>query len=221
MAIDEPASFIKTRLLSAALVTAPESVTSAPPATDAGKLLTEVRTALLSQSNAQDKNTRYEICGALAEVARAEDLPLLVGYLNGDDPISEGLSPGGANNSPPPSAEAIRTHPHNADVRVGAAYAILRLERRGHYSLQSLDWIVTELAGLSPVVIQLIDHKFLTYFGEPTKGFYAWDTDLMKEAVYHDMPKQPLISLAISLRQVALQGDEVGMIDLKQLPQKD
>ena len=62
----------------------------------------EIKAALLSQARTGDQAVKYEVCAALAKVGRLEDLPFLSSLLDDTNP----------------------------DVRVGAAGAILRIERR-------------------------------------------------------------------------------------------
>ncbi len=74
---------------------------------------------------------------------------------------------------------------------------------------QVLDWALKEISESRPAIIQFINQRFLTYTGKPSEGFHAWDLEQLKEADWRDMPIQPLISLAISLKQ--LHKDTVKM----------
>lgn len=67
---------------------------------------------------------------------------------------------------------------------------------------KTYEWAYKEITDGRPAVVQLIDHRFLVFHGEPTGGYHAWDLDSMKEAHYSDLPGQPLISVAISLSKL-------------------
>ena len=92
-----------TNILSAALVTAPESKINSP-------LYSQIKKNLLSSAKAPNKGTRMENAMALAAKGSADDIPVLISMMEGEDPIG---------------IEA-----DDADVRATAAYAIISISRR-------------------------------------------------------------------------------------------
>ena len=78
------------------------------------------KTELLKYAQHGTKDDKYEACAALAKLGRAEDLPLLTRFLDDNDP----------------------------DVCVGAAQAILRIDRREPHHLAVLDWMMIVAYGL-------------------------------------------------------------------------
>ena len=85
----------------------------------------EAKAALLRYVNGE-KNERYEMCEALAIKGDNADIPLLEQLLNNDP---------------------------ETDVRVSAANALLRIERRNFRGLRWLDWIIIALYGAAMIGI--------------------------------------------------------------------
>lgn len=72
------------------------------------------RETLVEYGQNGQQEDRYEVACALAERGHSTDIPLLTTLLDDADP----------------------------DVRVGAAYALLRLDRRVEHTLSGIDWVV-------------------------------------------------------------------------------
>jgi SSS family solute:Na+ symporter len=68
-------------------------------------------------TRADETSERYQACQTLARLATEDELPLLLGRLDDEE----------------------------ADVRSAAGYAVLRVGRRAHHALFTLDWIVIGL----------------------------------------------------------------------------
>ncbi|HUT25690.1 MAG TPA: sodium/solute symporter [Sumerlaeia bacterium] len=83
------------------------------------------KNALLEYAKTGDKGQKYETAAALAVRGNNDDLPVLIGLL--DDP--------------------------ETDARVGAAHAILRIERRAPKRLAPIDWIVIAVYALSMLAV--------------------------------------------------------------------
>lgn len=66
----------------------------------------------------------------------------------------------------------------------------------------ALDWCMKEIEAGRPGVVQLVDQRMMYCCGEYEDGFQAWDIVEMRKATYRDMPRQPLISLAISTSEL-------------------
>lgn len=88
-----------------------------------------------------DKANRYNACEAFAERGSFDDVPFLVQLLNGEHPlVDESLS-----------SELVESQ--NADVRIAAANAILRIYRRAPGRLAFADWFVIIIYGLGMLAI--------------------------------------------------------------------
>lgn len=74
--------------------------------------------------------------------------------------------------------------------------------RASFITITVLDWAHKEIQEKRPAVIDLIDQRFLLYFGTYEDGYNAWDFIDMKQAGHNDLPKKPLISIAISLAEL-------------------
>ncbi len=80
---------------------------------------------VLRVAEGTDPVARYQACLTLADIARGSDLPLLVRCLSDAD----------------------------ADVRSAAAYAVLRLGRRGRHYMTALDWTVIGLYAVGMLAV--------------------------------------------------------------------
>ncbi len=125
-ALEEPSeSMAKVYLLSAAFLHAPDA------ATEEAKYL-NLKRNLLAMADSPKKGERMEMAIALGESGEVEELPVLVGLLEGNNPIMEEGE----------SREEALENAVNADIRATAAYAILQLDRTEEYFLAWGDWMV-------------------------------------------------------------------------------
>lgn len=102
-ALAEPKELeVRLSLLSTAVIMAPDDTSI--------ELYRQVYEAFLEYKNVAKKNVRIEIANGLAEKGKPEDLPILVSFLNNENPLGQDAD--------------------DADVRSSAAYAILKMSAR-------------------------------------------------------------------------------------------
>ncbi len=121
LALHEPdSSEARVYLLSAALRNTADDSLSLNP---------RVYEELIRLAPEGNRAVRCEMAQALASKGSNHDIPLLTGFLKG---------PGGERFTPA----------DQADIRAGASYALLRIDRRAVPSLASLDWVIIAVYGL-------------------------------------------------------------------------
>lgn len=137
-------SISKVYLLKAAYLTVPDSLKETP-------ILSEIKQNLISAGMSQQKADRYQLCFALAEQGKEEDITLLSDILNGKNQLTENLPGSGTLNN----TTNVYDHPWNVDIRGAAAYAILKIHQKVEKKISVFDWFVIMAYMLGMVVIGL------------------------------------------------------------------
>ncbi len=134
-ALKEPdSSSAAVYLVGAAYVRLPESERS-------NEIEHQLRKRLRDFLFSETKENRYHACEAIAEKGTIREVPFLLKLLNNESPLIDN------------SITPIILEAQNADVRIAAANAILRIYRRIPTTMSSIDWLVIAIYGIGMLAI--------------------------------------------------------------------